>query len=298
MAESTISKRQNTQDNLNLLAAQRHLYSVAKSLSNWSFFLAVVSAIAFPLMKSIFPEMAQYIGLAGGLLFLITSIWIKGRSGKKAEIAAKIQEKFDVDVLDLAETQHEILGAGPKPEDIKNANKAFSGNRKNLENWYSDTKNAPKEFSALISQRSNLVWDWRQRKFYSEFLTIVIFGVLIISVVIGIWKELLLLDYLSFIFSPILSLLWLGSNNILKHKKVYEIQSLKEDEINGVLKRHIYQKEPISSDYLRSVQNTIFKNRKESALVPDFIYSLKKEQREDEMKLIVENYIKDLQKNA
>jgi len=260
--------------------------------------IAIISGVGFPLLKQFYPDLSQILGLVGGMIFLVTALMIKGNAEKKVELAAKIQEQFDVNVFDLPATDQNLIGSLPKVEDIDKAYNSFNGSKEALKNWYADTKDASKEFSVLLSQRSNLVWDWRLRRDFFNVLKFVLVFVLIISLALGIKKNFSLMHYLSFYFIPILPLLWLGFENMLKHQKIYQTQQQKEDEINWMLKKHIEDKQKISTDYLRSIQNTIFKNRKEFALVPDFIYASKRHENEDSMKTVIEDYIQKLQSKS
>ena len=295
---STIQERQNTIDSIDLLAAQRQLYASAKTYHNWSLIIAGLTAIAFPIAKVLIPDLAAYISLTGAGLALLSVFYLKKQAQDKVNIAARIQEKFDVEVFGLPNTDSAIIGAEASREDIRDAKKAFKDRRTDLKDWYSDTSNAPHQFSVLLSQRSNLVWDWRQRAYYASLLQWSMIALFIISIGIGIWKTPLLIDYLVFIFLPMLTLFRIGILDYQKHQKMYLSQKLKEKEINGVLKKFIQEKEPISTTYLRSVQNTIFENRSEFALVPDMVYGWKKNKFQNDMDAIVDAYIKQLQTQA
>lgn len=275
MSKNTIFHKQNEALNLKLLAAQRQLYSEAKSINNWQALIVFTTAIVTPILAHYLPDFNDYWGLLGLLLGGISFGILRNKAATKVEQATKVQEMFDTQVFDLP--KNEALTGGDIGVLIWNkANKRHGQNeekRKQLENWYPDTSVLEPNVAILASQRANLSWDWRLRKYYVErFLNIFIILFLLITVGFSIWQEQLLLRYLLDILAPTLPLLFMLYETREKHQAVWKRQELKQREIDQALKKHHSGKEKISMIHLRSFQDAIFKNRKENALVPDMVY--------------------------
>ena len=97
-----IRERQNRQQSLDRLAAQRWLYGRAKRVENWR--LVSVVAVSVVLVVGLVVEPELYGQLATmivvGLWFLDQAVLVRCGDGTKKEAAA-IREDFDCLVLDL-----------------------------------------------------------------------------------------------------------------------------------------------------------------------------------------------------
>lgn len=261
----SIGTRQNTDHAILLLKAQRKLYNKAKQLKNLKLFLAVLSFVGAVVILPFWPEYKIYIALFGGAVAALNSLWLKSKVQNNINQAARIQEEFDVNVLGLEENKS-LTGAPVTREIILHY--ADGESAKGLTDWYPDLEDTEDSKAILIAQRSNLVWDWRQRAVFVKWLTVSALIVLIAGIVYGVIQDLSFKDYLLMVLLPTLPFLLLGMTSIQKHRKVLERQKLKEKEINEL----VNSQAPIPRATLRSIQDAIYKNRKESAMIPDFAY--------------------------
>jgi hypothetical protein len=71
--DMTIATRQNEHENIELLAAQRHLYAEAKTYFTFRNVEATLFAIGGPLISTGFPWSAAYVGFCS-FLYLIVDI--------------------------------------------------------------------------------------------------------------------------------------------------------------------------------------------------------------------------------
>jgi hypothetical protein len=94
-----ILRRQNDNDALRLLIAQRRLHSKAKVWQNLRWIGMVLIGLAAPAISVIWPQLAVVMGaIAGAWIFLGRTglAWLESRLSKQA---AAVQEQFDFYVL-------------------------------------------------------------------------------------------------------------------------------------------------------------------------------------------------------
>src|SRR6266702_7049670 len=119
------------------LAAQRYRYSCSKSLLWVQLIVSVPIAVGWSFLVMGSPEMKGWASAWGicatGLLFLM-----ENSQKSWQEMAAKIQELFDCEVLELP-WNSVTAGSRPPPEDVhENATKYFQRAKTAppLDNWY------------------------------------------------------------------------------------------------------------------------------------------------------------------
>ena len=274
----TIGIRQNTEYALLLLKAQRKLYNKAKNLKKIKVLLAVVSFLGAVAVLPFWPEYKIYFALFGGVVTALNSLWLNDTEQKLINQAARIQEEFDVFVLGLPDNKS--LTEYPVTKEViyhYGADESDNG----LKNWYPDLEDMEPSKAALIAQRSNLVWDWRQREVFANWLAWSTIILLLAGIVYGVAWGLSLQDYLLMVLLPTLPFLILGYSSVRKHRKVLERQQLKEKEINALLA----SRTSISQETLRSIQDAIYKNRRESAMIPNFVYRWLRKKFQKEMEV-------------
>src|SRR4051812_5638588 len=99
-----IPETQNTPRQLDRLAAQRQLYSDGKRILAVQIILSVPCVILLSFLVAAFPEVGALKGAAAAWGALLTVLDIAYFSNKVVELrerAAKVQELFDCDVLEL-----------------------------------------------------------------------------------------------------------------------------------------------------------------------------------------------------
>src|SRR5713101_9129496 len=98
--QNTISQDQNMPRQLERLAAQRYLYSMAKHFLTGQLFLDLVSPIVLAVLVALFPGFGIY-GALIALLILVSDFYLESLQSSKREQAAGVQELFDCELLDL-----------------------------------------------------------------------------------------------------------------------------------------------------------------------------------------------------
>lgn len=306
---SKVSIRQNAIEQLDCLAAQRHLYSKAKTVAGVRFFLAVLAIVAIsivtPLAAS--PKWGKVLGIApldiawiaaslGVAVMLADTLWLTPWiNGLKAR-AAKIQEMFDTTVLGIPWNEAAV---GEKP-DIEDISRCCRPVRKHpealdsLRNWYSPKLDSlPASVAVLLGQRSNLWWDADLRQHHASTiasLTVVLVGALLL---VAIVNNLPTKALFSVVLAPSLPLIQFAVTAWRDNRAALSQTLNLKNVVNAAWQ--VLLRDPSRFDYppelARSVQDQIYLNRKTNPLIPDWVYRWCKSRQEQDMSYSVESMI-------
>ncbi|GAJ18353.1 unnamed protein product, partial [marine sediment metagenome] len=112
-----ISKIQNEKPQLQHLAAQRQMYDEARKFKVYRMILTIPVAICWAILST-FLIRNGIMTLIGGLIIVLIDIFIFSNIEKSlCEKAAKTQELFDCDVLQM-KWNRDSIGNPPAPDDI------------------------------------------------------------------------------------------------------------------------------------------------------------------------------------
>ena len=284
---------QNSEANIGLLAAQRSLYSQAKTYRQIRFFFSVILAIFGPILFYFFTDCRSTITVIGAAWALLSEIFLRRFEAESIKKAATVQEQFDVELFGLP--WNEILvGKKVTSELIQSANRNFRDHRETLKNWYADTSSFPYPLNVLICQRSNIVWDWRLRREYGYFILLSTIALLIGGIIFGLILHIGLFDYLTGIFIPQFAAIHLGIDVSRNQIMLANDKEQKENVVNDLIEKGLGNPDSISVAQCREIQNFIYHSRVIGSLVPDLYYNRLKEQYELDMQSVVDNYRKRL----
>lgn len=264
---------QNSEKSKQLLLAQRKLYSNAKSWT-WLTWLAALLPIAAQLIKPFIPNAPEYFNMfsviVGGALALLISYRIK----KKIELAARMQEEFDLGVYEIPRNEG-LTGRPVTPDErlqVVDSDKIPD----NLSNWYSPViATAPHpSLAILLCQRENVVWDWHLKLRTARILAFSAAVILISAIACGLIRKMQLSEWLMNVFSLVAVFLYLIIQFAYSIYKVGVSQRMIEEEINANVEGYKTSKTVVGEQTLRLYQDRIFKNRTENCMAPDFLYWL------------------------
>jgi hypothetical protein len=179
-----------------------------------------------------------------------------------------MQEKLDTELFGLRWNDF-LAEERPTGEDENNADRDYRGNRSNFHH-YPDLKGIPPIYAQLLAQRSNAVWDHRQRRRYA-----IIAGVAtILTFAFGVWvgRKMTTSSYLLFVALPAAPAYVQGLEAALeqlqvstRRKRLYEtIQRVIELDLNGI--------RPVSDTDVRDAQDMLFVLRCRPGNVPQLLY--------------------------
>src|SRR5258708_39672485 len=189
---NTIAQDQNTDKQLQRLAAQRYLYSRAKHVLEIQVALDLLTPIVIAVVVAIFPSFDFY-GAFLGIAVAVLDVTLETYQSSRKKQAADIQEIFDCDVLKLE--SHELKKRRrPLTETIFEAAKSYERKDPNfsaLKNWYPPiVEKIPLHLARLVCQRINCWWDSQLRRRYVQAVQVVLlilfFFVLLFSLINGL----------------------------------------------------------------------------------------------------------------
>ncbi len=269
---SLILVRQNEADALQLLAAQRQLYSEEKQLLLVQVILALGGSLVAFGVVCLLP---QYTSQANAIAFVVAVIdcfLIQYFLGGKKKSAAKIQELFDCNLLQLN------WNAGQKPAPdlfIAAADRHPAGKKASLENWYlGGLAEVPFPVARIVCQMTNVSYDTAVRKQYAIFLGFALGILLLASLLLGICCAMPVDKLLSSILLPFLPGISFIALQIKEHvQAIARLKSLREETDRAW---SLCKEKPPEDEALRTasrqLQDKILENRSESATVFDVVY--------------------------
>lgn len=301
----TIPSRQNTTENLRLLAAQKAMYSQAKHVFWWRSALTVPLIIVVTLGVRFFGsswspmviDLSWLPALVGAAITLTDILLLSRWESRLQSLGARTQEMFDTDVLKLP---WNIVSVGPPvtPEAIRDyaaRTQAKPGATDNLPDWYPMTlQRLPDEVARLLCQRFNLHWDSDLRSRFSLILLIVGLALLAVLFVIGVIAGLTVSSFVFAVLLPFIPFL---------HFALRQHQSNKEavKNLDG-LREHIERlwqdikagnASTSLSEESRRIQDRIYTNRKTSPLILDRLYFRSRPRQEKSMIETAEGFVEE-----
>lgn len=281
-----ISERQHSAANLKLLRAQRHLYTQAKRLQCWRMIGTIGLAAAAPLIYYLFPNSRTILAIIGGVWLIASRGVLEDVEAKQVKQAATVQEQFDVDLYGLAWNEV-LVGDRVSPELINSAAADFKGDAENLGAWYADTGNIPYPLDVLLCQRSNLVWDWRLRRYYALMFCIFVAVLFSSEIIAAVWTKLTFLDYLLALLIPSLAALLNGLEIAKAHFRLAEEEKAFEQKVSALWRSGLDNPRSITIEQCRDIQDRIYTLRSARPLVPDILYAWLRDKYEFDMQSAV-----------
>ncbi|MEQ6290615.1 S-4TM family putative pore-forming effector [Vogesella sp. GCM10023246] len=272
----SIVQKQELPENIELLAAQRNLYSKAKNIIGIQMLLSVPIAIGAAITTILKPEFKGYVALWGILvvvfdLFVFTP-WVKNLRDN----AARVQELFDTRVLGLDWNE---ISVGKKPElemiheeaqEHGLTDEEISG----LRRWYPVAINeVPEIFGIILSQRSNVWWDARMRRKYTFAIHIILVSIALGLIGYGLYEKKDIFEFLAYIIAPLVSTYVFGYRQMMEHgAAANRLDKLKE------ISEKIWSDAIAGKDVnvlklkCRTLQDQIFDHRKKNPPIFDFLF--------------------------
>lgn len=273
-----IRLRQNEEHSIEMLAAQRQLYSNAKRYDWLSTALSVWIPFGMAIILVFIPEdsLAGIVSYIVSITSAVISFIVDGIINNKKELAAAIQQKFDTYIYNMP-WDTRIFG---KNRNLNNEIAVYSSKilsdeeeKKFLYDWYTPLVDEKELKEGILScQRENVWWDVGLRKRFKMGSIMAIIILCIAVFIMGICKNestVKLLWRFAFV-APMLE--WLFSTIKQLNKDINELQEL--DEI-------INDDESKSMEDLQDIQKLIFIHRKDCFAIPNFFYKHFKDNDED-----------------
>lgn len=298
-------QRQNSEDQISLLAAMRGIYSKVKNVILISFILSVFIPVIFSmanLMLKLF-SIENYhtftsLVLIYGILMFILNYFIVSHISSCKKKAATIQEQFDTSVYGISWNKTLVRGKVSTDDICKYAHDYLSKNGEQaLKNWYLNTPlKLPMEIQTLLCQSKNLGWDANLKKITSRFLIGISASSLVILLIIGMMSESSLNIFLTTLAVnlPIYAfcLKYVSENNGVI-SKMADVRKDVEQLLSEISLTKVYSKTEIENS-IRSIQDVIFTYRATGNPAPDNMHKLLRKKDEEHYNRLFSKYEKEL----
>lgn len=278
-----IYRAQGKEANLRRQLAARHFYGHAKRWQAIGSSLALLLALASPIVFFAAPSTGPLLGaLAGAWVFVsrLAVVPLRDRCRQKGAVA---QEMFDCDVLGLS--WNDTIARPIAEEEIRSASKD-AGSLGSVGDWYAMTTDAPWPLSVLVCQRSNAVWARRQHSSYGSLLVGAAIAWFAAGVVVALLAHASLAAYLTTIALPSLPALLDSSDLARSHFAAAKSRGALEETIDN-LRTNL----PRSPEPMRDVQDELFGLRRGEPLVPTWFYRLLRRAFEQDMRYAAQSAV-------
>ena len=275
---NNIKVNQEKPENLKLLKSQRVIYAQAKNIYKWQLTLTILIVIILNVIK-IFQkdlfnaDITSYITIVSITITLLDLLFLSNLLSKKKTNAAKIQELFDCNIYGL---EWNTTNSGEKPDNwtIEEAIPKYVENHKApITNWYHiDLNGLSQEEAILRCQKTNLEYDRKLRFLFKNDCTIFAVIIVILSFFVATFIDASFKGYLTHFVSPSLPLIVILIKIILDNQKA--VKSL--EEVRSAANKICFDQNKLIIQNLRQVQDKLFCSRKDSVLIPENYYIVRR----------------------
>lgn len=268
--------RQNKQEELERLAAQRELYSAAKRIFAIQGILTVIIPVVLACFAIAFESWAPYIAWYGVAIFAIDLLAIDPQIKKLKTKAAKIQELFDCTVLQLSYSELKTVNDITVEDVLRyyNAHQKIATNIEKIKDWYPVAiAEVSLPIARIICQRSSCWWDKKLREEYCQRIKY-----LIIAVIVGIVTGCLFAKtgtvQLVLIISALVPFLQFAikqyNDNVDMNCRLEQLSAYIEQVWRDIVRDSVA--DPELKNESRRIQDGIYDNRVLSPLIFDCFY--------------------------
>lgn len=293
---NNIFKTQNSEYSIQLLKAQRRLYSLSRRLSLISFMVSIPLIIVSAVVATFFTGFSVWYAYVS-ILALLTGQASIIFSTSYREKAASVQNLFDASVLEL--DSNSLLFSSNVPfEEIKyHADRISKTDDRGLENWYPESvTELPIQYARILCQRANCQWNLTQRMRYLLGLKIIIIATFFLIIALGLSAGTTLEGLLLYVVLPLLPILNWSFGEVVSHVRSTTSLSSLRDQFEGIL--NSIKKKTLSDEELLltsiQIQDAINVSRSSDALIPGFVYWLLRDEQEDGMQFSTEQLVRQI----
>lgn len=272
----SINHKQNAGSQIEMLAAQRQLYSSAKRVLGLQMILAGPVALIATLLGLFYPQLKDYAALLGVTILVLDFVLLNPLQKRLRSQGASVQEAFDTKVLDIDWNDLKV-GKRPEPELIHEYALALGKNAQmveKLKDWYPvAVQQLPVHWGRIVCQRANIWWDSTLRRRYANTLLTcqILFAIALVWFAFS--QGLSFTDFVMKIVIPMAALYKLGVAQFIEHRDAADrldklrdhAEKLWAEAIRGANLEALKVKS-------RNLQDEIFDGRKKNPPIFDFIF--------------------------
>lgn len=274
-----ISSRQNEEQSIAMLAAQRQLYNDAKAVDGITTALSVWIPFVLSILLLFIKQGSQleYASYIVSIVSMMISIYFDTVIKRKKEMAASIQQKFDIYVYQMPWNDR-LFGKNKNlnNEIARHSKKILSDaeQKSPLNDWYTSAVDEKELNQGILAcQKENHWWDVGLRKRYrcacvlaTIVLVVVVFGMGIVrneDIAKLVWR-------IAFV-GPMIE--WFRDTVKQLNADIENLQEIDE---------MVNDSAPKTMDDLQDIQKRIYEHRKGCFTIPNFFYQIFKKNDEDE----------------
>lgn len=294
--DSTILDKENEERSIEMLAAQKEIYSEGKRLYGVNFFISVLLIVLASFLQILFPDL-KFLNLLIALLSVLAVLSdniLDCYISELKEKATKIKECFDSYVLNI-EWNFILCGDKPEYSEICKSYTKYTKAQKLdlLKNWYpEEIKLVSGTTGTIICQKVNCLYDSTLRKIYNFIIISIGIFAITILIFVGIWTNITLPDVFLTVLFPCCPIIQWTLKSLKDNNS--SIQTLKHlnSLINSTWER-LKKGEVIEKHLIRQIQDGIYVKRISNLLIPDYLYNLRRKYLEKEMNYSVKELVKE-----
>lgn len=275
---NTISK-QNSSESIDMLAAQRMMYSYAKRATGVGLSINLILMPTLTVLSIYNQDFAAYIATFSLLVLIynaLSFIYVK----KRVKSAASVQELFDSSVLNIP-LNPLIVDDADISEDIEIWSRKYFKHHTDtsLKDWYAPKLKKYNQLKAtLTGQRINSWWDGTLRGTYSFGLVLFLVIIPFFVVILGLMQKLTLEAFILSVFVPIVPVI---QTFITEYYKNYQASTNVARNLSRA--KELLRKAnngTVQDADIRALQDSIYNHRISAPLVFDWVYWISRKSNE------------------
>ena len=281
---NNIVQLENNTSALQLLAAQRRLYQLAKRFDTSNIIICIALVVAFSYVETIVDiSILPFISLYYLIAFIMGFI-LDHYKDKNIERAAKMQQMFDTTVYGM-EWDYITIG---KRLDSSFITEYGYNITDSLRNWYPvEISKLELKPAILVCQKINCIYDKKLRLCYRNGLLFFAFLSAVLIIIFSLLNNHSLHIVLCSIILPIMPI---GRCAYLKCKSYNQtIRNL--ESLNEIIDDYLDMPSKITWKALNAIQNKIYSHRKTNQPIPTWFYRSMRPKGEKQMGELVSRYI-------
>lgn len=285
---NNIVRKQNTEEFIDLLCAQRHSYTKAKTVFVFRLVLSVLFAVLGPILILNLERLQGYVAISAIFYTIIDYFILRNIENRHRQDGAKIQESFDTGLFNL-DWNNLVVGERPDNEKVYSYSQKYKSKNdiENLTNWYSqDISELELPNATVICQRTNIWWDVALRERLFWMITV---GIIVITFIIFIYfyeNSVVLLSILATLLPLYETLVDYAKSQRSSITRTKALKNKLENIIESIIAGNT-----VDTQELRTTQDEIYRHRASCLFVPDWFYFLFRDEQEGQMNYSARHYI-------
>lgn len=290
----SIATRQDEPHSIDLMAAQRQLYSEAKRCWALRLLGSIGIAAAAPIIVLAWDTAGPWLGAVAGMWLIAARFVFRPREQTSNDRAAMVQEEFDTYVLAIP--WNPACGDHLQPQQRAAATRRHfsrheSERRAALQRWYPDTGALRRPYDTLVCQQSNLSWTSQLHTEWTVVLTGFAVLLVLLGAVLALQMGLSFGQWLLALFAPTLPAIVDVADEWELHRRRAELQGAADRDARARWTSAIEGTAEVSVQDCRNIQDSILRLRREPVLVPERFYSMRKRAFETDMQSAAQEFV-------